>query len=92
MKIGRLPLHAAEAPPELVVGATQCRLGLDAFLAGDVDEDHQQVAEFLGAFRCRARRSQLVELLADLVENSLDRGPVVPQVGGPFLHLLARGE
>ena len=46
--VRRLALHAGEPSPELGVGGAEGGLGLDAALAGDVDEHEQQVAELLG--------------------------------------------
>ena len=60
--------------------------------AGDVDQHEQQVAELLGPLGVVGRAAQLVGLLDDLVEDAVDRRPVVAEVGGPLLHLLAGGE
>ena len=45
---GGLPFHAAEPAPELGVRGAHGGLGLDAPLAGHVDQHEQQVAELLG--------------------------------------------
>ena len=90
----RLALDAGEAAAELGVGGAERGLGLDPLLARDVDEHEQQVAELLGPRPVAAvgGLAQLVGLLDDLVEHALDRRPVVADVGGPLLHLLAGGE
>ena len=86
------PLDAREPPPELGVGGADGGLGLDPAAARDVDQHEQQVTELLGALGVVRGPAQLVGLLGDLVEHAVDRRPVVAEVGGPLLHLLAGGE
>ena len=47
--LGRQPLHDPEAAAELLVGGPQRGLRLHVVVAGQVDDDHEQVAELLGA-------------------------------------------
>ena len=51
-----------------------------------------QVTELLGSLRIVGGPTQLVGLLGDLVEHAIDRRPVIAEVGGPLLHLLACGQ
>ena len=61
-------------------------------LAPDVDEHEQQVAQLLGAVGVGVGLDELADLLADLVQHAVDRRPVIAEVRGALLHLLARGE
>ena len=88
---GRL-LHVPEPAAELLVGGAQRALDLDAGLAADVDQHEQQVAQLLGPVGGVLGLDELADLLAHLVQHAVDRRPVVAEVGGALLHLLARGQ
>src|ERR1700675_799096 len=85
-----LPLHATEPATELGIGGTDGRLGLNPAAAGEVDQDGHEVAELLAPFSVVGGPAQLTGLLHDLVEDSIDRRPVVAEIRRPFLHLRAR--
>ena len=89
---GCAPLHAREPSLELGIGGADGGLGLDPAPARDVDQHEQQVAELLGPLGVVRGLAQLLGLLGDLVEHAVDRRPVVAEVGGPLLHLLAGGQ
>src|SRR5207237_9882073 len=80
------------AAAKLVVGRAKGGLGLDSLPASDVDEHEQQVAVFLGPVGGGGGLAQLGQLLDDLVEDALDVRPLVADVRGSLLHLLACGE
>jgi hypothetical protein len=81
-----------EPAAELLVGGAQRALDLDPGLAADVDQHEQQVAQLLGPIGGVLGLHQLADLLAHLVQHAVDRRPVVAEVGGSLLHLLARGQ
>ena len=79
-------------PRNFSLAARSAALHLDPGLAADVDQDEQQVAQLLGPMGVVLGLDELADLLAHLVQHAVDRRPVVAEVGGPLLHLLARGQ
>src|SRR5437016_3362124 len=76
----RLLLHDPKARLEAAGRGAKGVLRVDAELAGDIDQAEQQVAELrLAGLDC-ARLTELLELLADLVQRAVDVRPVEAHV------------
>jgi competence protein ComEC len=90
--VSRSALHRVEAPLELVVGAAQRRLGLDAQMAREVRQREERVAqllfEALSAVDGGGGGAQFRDFFLDLVEDVLRASPVEPDGGGPRAELV----
>src|SRR5262245_14379561 len=81
-----------EALREARIGAAHASLGVEAQVAAEVREREQQIAHlgghgFLVARLRRERRVELRELLADLVANTGDLGPIEAHGRGALAEL-----
>jgi len=79
------PFNVAETLHEFPVGALQGRLGIDPSVPGHVREREQEIAHLLlhlGAAAAAERDSQLLELLADFLEDAVGLVPVKTDTRG----------
>jgi len=85
-------LHGGEPAVEAVVGLAKSALGVYAQPACGVHQRKQQVAQLRLPFRRGLRRRKLVQLLRDLVEDTLDILPVEAGAGRAPLDGLCVGQ
>ena len=93
--LGGQALDGLEAAAELGRRGPRRQLGVDADVAGDVDDGEQQVAELVGDLAGVAAGdglAQLGQLLVDLGQRAGDVGPVEADLGRLARELLGVGE